>query len=165
MNSLSKFVAVILIVLLLVIIPVRENYVFMENLITNNVNQTTNTFSKNCRVRGYISKNDFDNFKNQLSKVNRRYKINIVYKKIEYYPLSATDKRYTPNKPYIAEYYEETERQIIPLLKQNDFQMEKGDDLKVEVTDVSTNTAYDAISRFLGRKPEKLICSYGGAVE
>jgi len=166
MNALSKFAGCILIVLLLVIIPIREEYSFMENLITNNVNQTTYTFSKNCRVRGYINKNDFDNFRIQLAKSNRRYKITITYRRIEYYPLAITDKRYTKDKPYVAEYYTETENQIIPLIRQNkDFQMEKGDDLTIRVADISSNTAYDVISRFLGRKPQKVICSYGGTVE
>lgn len=170
-NPLSKIFAFILFLYLAIIVPVYNQFWMVDKLINNQVNVTTSKFQKVARNHGYVSKEDYEMFTRELANTRRDYTITMVHRKIQYYPLSPTDPKYKPEKPYSVESIAFAQDAILNdiYINHKDYKMNYGDDFDVKVNEKNGfNKGSNIFLNFIsGNTNSKslIYANYGGMVE
>lgn len=170
-NPLSKLFAFILFIFLAIIVPVYNQFWMADKMINNHVNVVTNRFQKETRNHGYVSKDNYETFTRELANTGRDYTIIMVHREIKYYPLSPTDPKYRPDKPYSVELLAFKEDVILDEIYQNhkDYKMKYGDDFDVKVTEKNGfNKGSNIFLNFISGNTNSnslIYANYGGMVE
>lgn len=167
MNYFSQAVAFIVAALLLFVVPSYRMYWLIDQAVLRQVNMETQDFVNTVRHKGYVSKEQYEDFITALSKSGNVYDINLKYTRKEYYPLKSGDPEYSATHTYTIvkdEYY--TKQILDTLYKDNkDYIMKKEDTFTVTVINKSTSGSMVFLN-LMGNKNETniLFSQYGGMI-
>lgn len=167
-NSISKVISIIIATILIIMI-VYNMFWIIDRMVYNQVNVINNRFQKEVRTRGYIDKEMYDNFTNELTATGRIYDIEMLHRDIKYYPLDEKSEDYSKEKPYSIEYFKHNEYEILDQIynKNKRYLMKIGDDFTVTVRDKGTRGSRVLWNVVGGTKENNtlIFSTYGGMVE
>lgn len=172
-DSISTFFSILIIGLLLVIIPVERQYDMVDKLAYTQIQTITSKFQYEACKNGYIDRKMYDDFSRSLGATGRSYDIKFVHRQAKYYPLKPGDPQYTKEKPWIENFEEHHETEILKTIydkknPSNDiYKMHVNDDFKVIVKDrgLSQSTALKAMLNSSSKNTSYVFAEYGGGVQ
>jgi len=169
MNSFSTFIAIIVALILMVIVPSYRAYFIIDQQVLNFVNKENQDFVNNIRHKGFISKEMYEKFILDLSKTQNVYGIEIIHTKKVYYPLFPSDAEYSIDTTFKVLEQKYSKEQIIeqiyaPLNLTKDYRMSQGDTISIKVENKSI-TGYMVYMSLMGANGSSFIFSrYGGMI-
>lgn len=166
-NTLEKYFAIILVVLLLFIEPQYRFYRNIDFTVNKLINDSTREFVNDIRNKGYISKEMYENYIIQLSNTRRVYDIKIIHTKYVYYPLNASHSEYSIDKPYVILNEQYSNFHILDTIfnQGENYYMNKDDDIVVHAYDNTPVTGTKVFLNTLGIKNYiPVFARYGGGI-
>lgn len=170
-DILSKFVAAFLSLILLILVPLFLLQLFNEKQIQTKVDTLTSTFAKEVRNRGFLDRELYDKFNLQLASTGRTYVVKMKHNQTLHYPINASHPQYKPDKKFITNQREFSERQMLESIynKKDIYKMNKGDEFAVTVSEPPGSLrGYKSIASMIVKDTKKLpgiFSNFGGVVD
>lgn len=160
-SILSDVIACILILLLLFVGPIYQNFETTDKLVDSIANSTITNFQKEVRKSGYIDFELYNDFLNELSKTGRVYKVTIIHTNRLVYP-----SKLIPNDYEIHEIKYSNDI-IIKTIQDgaSKYFMKYGDDFKVIIKEKEVAPSRLLTGIIGGKSGSLLTFSSGGMIE
>lgn len=167
MNSLSTLFASIVAVIIFTLVPAYRTYWIVDQQVFKYVNMETQNFANNVRHKGYIDEKMYEDYVKGLANTQNVYDIKIVHTKKVYHPLSPTDPGYSQDNTFTVveqSYPIQTILNGINSSPNHQYRMNQGDDISVEVVNMSKTGTMVFLQAIGGKGENSLIFSKAGGM-
>lgn len=158
-DALSTGAVFLLIVVLIIIHPVYQNFEYTEKTINNYVNVTTSRFQKEVRDNGYVDYYTYIKFRQSLLNTKKIYDVEMIHERKDIFPESENSSN---------NYFVESNKQILNTIENKQkYKMNYGDNFTVIVKEKGISE-YKFLNMFLygnTSSSKYIFAKYGGMVE
>ena len=172
-DNVSVLVATLMAVIIIVLFPIYNIATRQDSIANNMVVRATTNFVDEARNKGYIDKEDYGTFLNELSKSGNTYKVQMeVYKPILVQVASAGEIQYEEKykidytDTILADMDDENKFKDEGSIKKSDvYYLDNGYKFYVRVKNTNVTQAQILLDKlFSGKQNERIVVNYGGVV-